>query len=126
MQRRRDSHIEGLATHDDPESCRDAREGMAEALTGVHAGRVLSREIEFNSQVPRLFLGSKATPATSELARCGRTWRGQREAPSMRGSTARENRETLHTARGGWRLGPRWEVKRLEPSMNGAGGLTAA
>ena len=42
VQRRRNSHIEGLATHDDPESCRDAREGMAEALTGVHAGRVFA------------------------------------------------------------------------------------
>ena len=45
-QRRRNSHIEGLATHDDPESCGHARKDVAEALTGAHAGRVLSREIE--------------------------------------------------------------------------------
>jgi hypothetical protein len=45
-QRRRNSHIEGLATHDDPESCGHAREDVSEALTGAHAGRVLSREIE--------------------------------------------------------------------------------
>ena len=46
MQRRRDSYIEGLATHDDPESCGRARKCTTEALTGAHAGRVLSREIE--------------------------------------------------------------------------------
>jgi hypothetical protein len=38
----------------------------------------------------------------------------------------RENRETLHTVRGGWRCGPRWEVQGLEPLMHGAGSLTAA
>ena len=45
-QRRRNSHIEGLATHDDPESCGHGRKDVGEALTGAHAGRVLSREIE--------------------------------------------------------------------------------
>lgn len=42
----KEPYIEGLATHDDPESCGGAREGAAEALTGAHAGRVLSRENE--------------------------------------------------------------------------------
>lgn len=31
-------HIEGVATHGGPESCAGAREGVGEALTGVHAG----------------------------------------------------------------------------------------
>src|SRR5271170_7659571 len=35
---------EGLATHTDLESCGELREEGAEALTGVRAGRVLSRE----------------------------------------------------------------------------------
>ena len=35
---------EGVASHTGPESCVDDREDMGEALTGVHAGRVLSRE----------------------------------------------------------------------------------
>lgn len=126
MQRRRKSHIEGLATHNDPESCGHAREDVPEALTGAHAGRVFSREIEFNFQVPRLFPGSKATPALP--ARQGEAGPGavDDKTPSMRGSTVRENRETLHTARGGWRHGPRWAVQGLEPPMHGAGGLTAA
>ena len=38
-------HVEDLANHDGPESCADARKGGGEALTGVHAGRVSSREM---------------------------------------------------------------------------------
>ena len=38
-----ESYSEGLAIHTGPESCGHLREGMPEALTGVHAGRVLSR-----------------------------------------------------------------------------------
>jgi hypothetical protein len=37
-------YVEDLANHDDPESCVGVRKGVGEALTGVHAGRVLSRE----------------------------------------------------------------------------------
>ena len=55
MQRRRISHVEGLATHDDPELCGHAREDVPEALAEAHAGQVLSREIELKSQGPRLF-----------------------------------------------------------------------
>ena len=40
----KESRSEGLATHTGPESCGGAREGVIEALTGVRAGRVLSRE----------------------------------------------------------------------------------
>ena len=39
------SYVEGLANHDDPESCGAAREGGVEALAGGRTGRVLSREI---------------------------------------------------------------------------------
>jgi hypothetical protein len=39
-----ESYGEGLATHAGPESCGAVREGRAEALTGVLAGQVLSRE----------------------------------------------------------------------------------
>jgi hypothetical protein len=36
---------EGIAIHSGPESCGHARKVVLEALTGVRAGRVLSREI---------------------------------------------------------------------------------
>src|SRR5258705_10801797 len=38
------SYGEGVATHTGPESCGAACEGGVEALTGVRAGRVFSRE----------------------------------------------------------------------------------
>lgn len=41
----RKSNIEGIASHDGPESCVTVREDGGEALTGVRTGRVLSREI---------------------------------------------------------------------------------
>jgi hypothetical protein len=43
----RELHAEGLATHGDPESCAESREGRGEALTGARAGRaiLLSREM---------------------------------------------------------------------------------
>ena len=34
-------YIEGLATHDDPESCVVVRKGGGEALTGARAGRAI-------------------------------------------------------------------------------------
>jgi len=40
----KDPYGEGLATHTGPESCGVLRKERAEALTGVRAGRVLSRE----------------------------------------------------------------------------------
>ncbi len=39
-----ESYIEGLVLHDDPESCVYCCKAIDEALTGAHAGRVLSRE----------------------------------------------------------------------------------
>ena len=39
------SYVEGVANHNDPESCGALREGGVEALTGGRTGRVLSREI---------------------------------------------------------------------------------
>ena len=40
----KESYVEGLAAHSGPESCVAVRKGRGEALTGVRAGRVLSRE----------------------------------------------------------------------------------
>lgn len=46
--------VEDLANRNGPESCADVRKGGGEALTGVHAGRVLSRE-KLKSRVPTLW-----------------------------------------------------------------------
>ncbi len=87
--------MEGLATHHGPESCGRAREGVPEALTGVHAGRVLSRESESTSRRR----GRPRSRRQHRLHRSGEVQEGLArsydETPSMRGSTLRENRETL-------------------------------
>ena len=44
----KESHIEGLASHDGPESCAGTRKGAGEALTGVCTGGVWSRETRRN------------------------------------------------------------------------------
>jgi hypothetical protein len=36
----------GVANRPDPESCAGGREALGEALTGAHAGQVLSSEIK--------------------------------------------------------------------------------
>ena len=46
----KESYDEGVASHIGPESCAGARKGLGEALTGVRAGRVLSREIAIELQ----------------------------------------------------------------------------
>jgi len=57
----KESYGEGVASHIGPESCASAREGGGEALTGVRAGRVWSREILFNFRVLTLWDRWKAT-----------------------------------------------------------------
>jgi hypothetical protein len=37
-------YVEGLASHDGPESCAGSRKAVGEALTGEDAGKALSRE----------------------------------------------------------------------------------
>jgi hypothetical protein len=49
----KESHIEGVAIHDDPESCAASRKTVREVLTGAHTGSVLSREIT-TTRVPTL------------------------------------------------------------------------
>ena len=81
-------YVEGVATHDGPESCVAAREGGGEALTGVRAGRVIEpRNCSFG--VPTLFKWRKATlPAA--LARVVGGPRGVREPWHVRNLHARE------------------------------------
>ena len=61
----KESYGEGLASHTGPESCGDGSNGMAEALTGVRAGRVLSREIVQSPGCRQCGRYWKATPGVS-------------------------------------------------------------
>ena len=44
----KESYVEDLASHGGPESCAGVREGAGEALTGVHAGRVIEPRNAFD------------------------------------------------------------------------------
>lgn len=83
-------YVEGVATHDGPESCTGDREVDGEALTGVRASWVWSRE---NSAfwVPMSFSLQQATYGGSprEIRRNP----ARSETPRERGTFLRENRE---------------------------------
>jgi len=87
----KESHVEGLATHDGPESCVTAREGRCEALTGVRAGRALSRESSFLRGADAVRRSGRPHP----VRRYCETPRdpARSETPCTYGNTSRENRE---------------------------------
>ena len=84
-------YIEGVATHDDPESCVGVRKGVGEALTGAHVGRAIE---------PR----NHGVRGADAVYGCGRQHRQRRyreplvgparsENHGMYGTSMRENRE---------------------------------
>jgi len=83
--------IEGVATHDDPESCVGARKDAGEALTGARAGRA----IEPRNQGDR---GAQAVNYVEGHIDCGAIREPQldparSENHGMYGTSMRENRE---------------------------------
>jgi hypothetical protein len=88
----KESYGEGVATHTGPESCATAHEGRCEALTGVRAGRVFSRERNVLRDADAVEEGGRPHPRR----RYRETLRSpaRSETPSMLGHTSRENRES--------------------------------
>jgi RNA-directed DNA polymerase len=86
----KESHVEGVAIHDDPESCIDIREGGDEALTGARAGRVLSREM-YLRDADAVMLGGRQHRSRRDRE----TWSGpaRSETPCTYGTSLCENRE---------------------------------
>src|SRR2546425_12848617 len=87
----KESYGEGVASHTDPESCGAAREDRVEALTGVRAGRVFSRERHF-------LRGADAVRRSGRLHSARRYRETRRdparsETPCTYGSASHENRE---------------------------------
>jgi RNA-directed DNA polymerase len=89
----KESYAEGLATHSGPESCGASCEGSAEALIGVRAGRVFSREgnllrdADVVRRSGRLHRAHRYREMRSSPARS--------ETPCTYGNTSHENREVL-------------------------------
>jgi len=87
----KESYVEGLATHDGPESCVGAREGTGEALTGVRAGRVLSRESNLLRGADAVEEGGR--PRRPHRQREMREDPARSETPCTHGNTSHGNRE---------------------------------
>ena len=87
----KESHVKGLAAHSGPESCVVAREGRGEALTGVRAGRVFSRESTFLRGADAVRRSVRPRPEHRYREMLGDPARS--ETPCMYGNTSRENRE---------------------------------
>ena len=89
----KESYVEGLATHSGPESCGNSRKGMAEALIGVRAGRVLSRERSLVRDADAVGIGGRQHRA--HRYRQMRTGPARSQTPCTYGNTSHENREVL-------------------------------
>lgn len=89
----KESYPEGVASHGDPESCAEAREGLGEALTGARTGWAIEPRKQDFRGADAVDLGGRQhdraryrelsvglarskTPCT-----CGNSMRGNREIP---------------------------------------------
>jgi|RifCSP16_2_1023846.scaffolds.fasta_scaffold217322_1 RNA-directed DNA polymerase len=87
----KESYGEGLATHTGPESCGVACEGGVEALTGVRAGQVFSRERTLLRGADAVRRGGRPHSAHRHREMCRNPARS--ETLGTYGNTSHENRE---------------------------------
>jgi hypothetical protein len=110
------SYGKDRASHTDPESCTVAREGGCEALTGVCAGGLLSREILLVRGADVVSVGGRLHPMHRYGKRHGdlaRSW----EPSHAQNHLTREPGDPV-CARQRWLGGPYWEVQRRTPMMH--------
>ena len=93
----KESHVKGLAAHSGPESCGGVRKDIVEALTGVRAGRVFSRERQLTPGCRRCRSGRKATLGVP-LSRGTAGPRAVRDPVHVRKHLAREPGDPTFTA----------------------------
>src|SRR5580658_3110520 len=89
----KESHVERLATHNGPESCAVFRKGSGEALTGVGAGRVFSRERAILRDADAVRRSGR--PHRLHRYREMRPGPARSETPCTYRNTSHENREIL-------------------------------
>src|SRR5580700_1688058 len=102
----KESHRKGVAKRPDPESCVASCEAAIEALTGAHAGWVLSCEIKA-TRVPTSFVMAEGNIGGCALASIRRTLRSLRPQACMETPRARTGRPQRRPPgkmrRAGWR-----------------------
>ena len=124
--------IEGVAIHGGPESCVGVREGVGEALTGVHAGWAIEPRNPW-SRGADVVSKAEGNIGGSVIASCRRTPRGQRTHACVEASCARTGRSRWSPVAvvdapplwfAGWhvsRCGPRGERQGGKPRVNDHG-----
>ncbi len=105
----KESYIEGVAIHDGPESCVRAGNCTDEALTGVHAGWPLSREI-MCFWVPTLLCGAEGNILGGDIASFPGTQRGRRPHACVETPCARTGRSSVYL----WKMAPQVASEKLE------------
>ena len=109
----KESYVEGLAAHDDPESCGDTCKGVDEALTGGRASQVFSRE---SNHPPGCRRRKERRKATSEAMRppVAEEPRAVKDTERMRKHLAREPGDALSTSTDAWtgRVGKSKDARR--------------
>ncbi len=115
----KEPHIEGVATHDDPESCVGDREGDGEALTGARTGSVLSRENRKSGAPTPLSEAEGNTTRERYRERSGGPARSQTRRTY--GTFPRENREVPRSPVADGATGRAGKAKGRTPAMNDQG-----
>ena len=114
----KEPHIEGPATHDDPESCTDAREDVGEALTGAHTGAVLSRERQSGAPTPLTEAEGHTSRGRQRESSIGPA---RSETRDTCGTSMRENREIPVSLAADGAAGRAGKAMRRTPAMHETG-----
>lgn len=102
----KESHVEGVATHDDPEPCTGVREDAGEAWDrGTYGPGIEPRN--FCSRTPTVLCEPEGNTHRTESARCGAVLRGRRPCARAEPLCARTGRSPGRSPRGGG--GTLWE-----------------
>ena len=110
----RTSCIEGVATHDDPESCVGDPRGRSEALTGEDVGGVIEPRNQLFG-VPTPSQWSEGNIVGRVSASCQRAPRGQRASACVEPPSARTGRSHGRPSAGGGRVGRSGKAKVVSP-----------
>ena len=103
----KESYVESLASYGGPESCVHIREEVGEALTGVRAGRVLSRVIHAPQRELWVDRGVEAVGTCRRPHRCCRIGEAaadpaRSQTPRTRGNISLGNREIPRPSASRW------------------------
>lgn len=90
----KESHVEGPATHDGPESCATVGDHRDEVLTGARAGRVIEPRHQ-PLWVPTSSREAEGNTGRTAIARCVPTHRGHRACARTEPFCARTGRSSF-------------------------------